>query len=70
MVQYGFVSHNGIILIGNIKPIGLLLKQTFSNLFNPTNIVLSTEIILLDMLKKNKYRWPGDYVNIIEYIEC
>jgi hypothetical protein len=48
MTQFGFDSHNGLTLLGNIALIGLLFRQTFSNLFKPTKTFLFIETILLD----------------------
>jgi hypothetical protein len=48
MLQFGLVSHNGLILIGNIRLIELSLKHTFFNLSRPTNTFLSIETITLD----------------------
>jgi hypothetical protein len=48
MLQFGFESHNGLILLGNKRLIGLSLKHTFSNWFKPSNTFLSIETILLD----------------------
>ena len=46
IIQLKLVSHNGLILLGNNKMIGLSLKHTFFNLFNPMKTFLSIDTIL------------------------
>ncbi len=48
MTHFGFELQNCLSLSGYISLIGLSPKHTFSNLFKPTNMLKSTDIILFD----------------------